>query len=221
MLTAEAHVKTDQPSRYLIQLCKHASGMGSHLSHTPRLHADGQAPPRVEQVEWSDTDGIVRLNFGQWTMQAASGALTIRATADDEEKLRRIQAFVTGRLEKVGRRDSLTVSWHQPADAGDQHGQAVGILGTPVAEAKPSHRRKILTYVILGVVGVVALGGAMRAISRLPAWVGALILAVVILKFVAIILGRRAWHRRRVAAGTVGQAGTRASVDANATDNAG
>jgi hypothetical protein len=53
-------------------------------------------------------------------MHAAPGCLTLRAEAADEESLRRIQEFVTARLEKIGRRDHLTVNW-QPADApGDE-----------------------------------------------------------------------------------------------------
>src|ERR1039458_3064087 len=57
----EATVKTEHPSRYLIQLCQHASKMDGHLRHRPRRHASGAAAPEVRQAEWSDTGGIVTL----------------------------------------------------------------------------------------------------------------------------------------------------------------
>jgi hypothetical protein len=42
MLTAEAIVETENPSRYLVQLCKHASKMGGHLRHQMTVtHTDG------------------------------------------------------------------------------------------------------------------------------------------------------------------------------------
>jgi len=44
MLTAEATVETEHSSRYLVQLCKHASKMGGHLRQRARRHGDGDAP---------------------------------------------------------------------------------------------------------------------------------------------------------------------------------
>jgi hypothetical protein len=114
MLSAEAHVKTDRPNRYLAQLCRHANQMGQHRSHRPRTHTgdDAHVPPEVQHVEWTDTDGIVRLNWGQWTVAATPGALTLRAEAADPENLGRIQDLLGARLAKIGRRDNLTVTWH-------------------------------------------------------------------------------------------------------------
>ena len=116
MLAAEARVQTGLPARYLVQLCKHASKMGGHLRHRPRSHGSGDGPPEIQHAEWSDTDGTITLNWGQWTMQATPGTLTLRAEAGSEENLRRIQDLVTARLEKIGRRDHLTVNW-QPTEA--------------------------------------------------------------------------------------------------------
>ncbi len=50
MLTAEATVETEHPSRYLVQLCQHASKMGGNLGHRPRSHAGGAAPPEVASI---------------------------------------------------------------------------------------------------------------------------------------------------------------------------
>lgn len=120
MLTAEAQIQTSRPSRYLIQLCSHASGMGQHRRHGLGAHPGNNAPerPQIQHAEWSDTFGILRLNWGECTLQANSNQLTLRARAADEENLQRIQELITGRLEKFGRRDHLTVTWQQPRSAG-------------------------------------------------------------------------------------------------------
>lgn len=117
MLTAEAQVGTQRPSRYLVQLCQHFNHQGRHLRHGPHPHVvdDAQAPPEVQaHVEWSDTDGIVSLSWGQCTMQATPDTLTLRAEAADEESLQRVQDLVAGHLERFGRRDHLTVNWRRP-----------------------------------------------------------------------------------------------------------
>ena len=118
-LTAEAVIQTANPARYITRLCRHASQMSMHAAqpapaHRPRGQRGGGAPPEVRHAEWSDTQGAVILNWGQWTLQAAAGTLTVRAEAADMENLRQIKDFVTARLEKIGRRDHLTVSWQSP-----------------------------------------------------------------------------------------------------------
>ena len=49
MPTAEAHVQTEHPSRYLAQLCKHARQV-HRLRHRPPTHdgGDPQPPPKVQ-----------------------------------------------------------------------------------------------------------------------------------------------------------------------------
>ena len=125
MLTAEATVETEHPSRYLVQLGQHAGKMGGHLRHRPLSHDGGAEPPEIRHAEWSETDGIVTLDLGRWTMHATPGELRLRAEADSEENLRRIQDLLTTRLEKIGRRDRLRVNWQVgvapavlPGDAG-------------------------------------------------------------------------------------------------------
>jgi hypothetical protein len=115
MPTAEAIIETAEPVRYLARLGQHASQMGQRLRHhRPRRHSTGEEePPEVRQAEWSGTDGLVRLNWGQWTMQAIPGALRLRAEAADEANLRRIQDLITARLGSFGRREHLTVSWRR------------------------------------------------------------------------------------------------------------
>jgi hypothetical protein len=126
MLTAEAIVRTGHPERYLARLGKHASQMGQRQGHHgPRRHGSGEVPPEVQHAGWSATDGLVRLNWGQWTMQAVPGALRLRAEAADEANLRRIQDLVTARLERFGRREQLKVNWQQletPVTSADEDG---------------------------------------------------------------------------------------------------
>jgi hypothetical protein len=119
MPTAEATLQTDQPSRYLVQLCRHSSNMDhkllNHFSQLARhRHAGGTgARPKVLHVDWSDTEGTIRLNWGQCTMLAGPGTLTVRAEASDEESLQRIQDLIAANLERFGRRDHLTVNWQR------------------------------------------------------------------------------------------------------------
>ncbi len=122
MPIAEAHVETERPGRYLVQLCRHFSHQGRHLLRPQGAHVPGDAPPHPDmraQVEGSRTRGTVTFGWGQCTMQAHPGALALRAEAADEEHLQRIQDLVTGHLDRFARRDHLTVVWqrHQPPTA--------------------------------------------------------------------------------------------------------
>ena len=115
MLTAEAHVQTDHASRYLAQLCRHAQQV-HRVRHWPRAHGgDDRQPPKVERVEWSDTRGTVDFGWGQCTMEASAGTLTLRAEAADPENLQRVQDIVARDIERFGKRDHLTVTWNRPA----------------------------------------------------------------------------------------------------------
>ena len=68
MLIAEAHVETERPSRYFVQLCKHFDNKGRHLrGHRPRNHGGGdpQAPakPHVD-AEIQPDQTLVAQRFG-------------------------------------------------------------------------------------------------------------------------------------------------------------
>lgn len=120
-VAAEAQIQTGRPGRYLVQLCRHARQMTQHRGHRRHIHSEDGASPEVQHVEWSDTEGIVRLNWGQWTIRATTDTLTVRAEAVNEDALRRIQDLVTGRLEQFGRREHLTVAWHRPQSSNGAH----------------------------------------------------------------------------------------------------
>jgi hypothetical protein len=108
MLTAEGRVETDRARRYLAQLGQHAHRLG------PRAHRGGHTAPHIESVDWSDTQGTLTFPWGRCVVEATEGALLLRAEAGDEESLRRIQDGVGRRIETVGRRDRLIVTWRQP-----------------------------------------------------------------------------------------------------------
>jgi hypothetical protein len=124
MPTAEAHIQSEHPGRYLIQLCRHADNI-NHKGRHFALHAgEVQARPEVLHVECSDTDGILSLNWGQCVMHAGTDALTLRVEASDEDSLQRMQDLLAADLARFGRRDHLTVSWQRPDAATDQAGEA-------------------------------------------------------------------------------------------------
>jgi hypothetical protein len=113
MLAAEAQVKTEDPGRYIVQLCKHAQQV-HRLRHRPRNHGgDGQPPPKVEHVECADTNGMISFGWGQCTMHATAGTLTLRAEAADEESLQRVQGIIARDIERFGKRNQLTVTWQR------------------------------------------------------------------------------------------------------------
>lgn len=109
--TAEATVPTVEPDRYLERLRTHLGKMGTRLGHRPRRHGSGM--PEVRHAEWSGSTGTVILSWGQWTVQSTPGMLRLHAEAADAENLRKIQDMLTTRLENFGRREHLTVTWHQ------------------------------------------------------------------------------------------------------------
>jgi hypothetical protein len=108
MLIAEASVQTERSSRYLVQLCQ-------HINKVRRAHPQMQA-----HVEWSDDRGVISFGSGRCTLRADSGVLSLRAEAPDEEGLHQLQQRIGDRLEQVGRRDRLTVTWTPPRGAGEQ-----------------------------------------------------------------------------------------------------
>jgi hypothetical protein len=118
MPSAEAHISVEDPQRYLVQLCKHATAMDRVGPHRPHTHSDvdnaGRAGVQV-CAEYSDGAGLLTFTpWGRCRLQATVGVLTIRAEADDEQDLRRIQRVITADLERFGRRSRLSVAWHPP-----------------------------------------------------------------------------------------------------------
>ena len=108
MLIAEARVETGRASRYLTQLCQHLSQLGPHYS--PFLHGHHR-PPKVQDLQWTDTGGEMRFENGRCTLEAQDDALLLRLTADDEASLDALQRAIAHRVATIGRREKLTVQW--------------------------------------------------------------------------------------------------------------
>lgn len=119
MPRSQASVRTGRAHRYLAQLCDH-SGQLSTLAgrHAfSRRHGDGSAAPVPQHAERSGAGGVIDFGGGRCTLQATGEALELTAEAGDQEQLRRIQGAITARLEQIGRRDQLTVTWTPLPDA--------------------------------------------------------------------------------------------------------
>jgi hypothetical protein len=112
MISSTAHVPTDRAGRYASQLCDHAG----QLAHFRRGHGSrpGHAgAPRVARAKYSGSEGTIDFPRGRCTLRATTGSLILRAEADGEEELARIEAGVASRLQRIGRRDGLTVTWQR------------------------------------------------------------------------------------------------------------
>jgi hypothetical protein len=118
MPTAEARIETERASRYLVQLFRHLEHLSSPSAHLSHGGTDGgmSTRPDVRHVDYSDTHGTLRLNMGQFTARATSDALTLRVEAADQVSLLRMRELLGGRLELMGRRDELVVTWHLEVD---------------------------------------------------------------------------------------------------------
>lgn len=109
MPTAEAHVPTERASRYLQQLCSHASRM--RHGHG-RNHAGPSTGTTSEATSArSDVTGRIARGTAICDLTATPTGLSLRASVDDEEQLKGLQEAVTRTVERVGRRDGLRVVW--------------------------------------------------------------------------------------------------------------
>jgi hypothetical protein len=193
MQTAETHIPTDRASRYLTQLCRHASKMGQHLSggHPLRSHHAGDAPPPVLHVDWSDTIGVIRFGEGQCILQASDNALLLRVEAISESALHRLQEGIARRLETFGHREHLAVHW-QPSTS-RPIGQPEEIASRALAPGGPMTvrwRSRLARNLALAAVAAVAIAahlgllGATLATATLAKWGTTAIVAFVVLKFI-------------------------------------
>jgi len=117
MPASQAHIPTRRASRYLAQLCKHGGRMSRITFHQPPGHSGSGASPVPRHTDWSDTDGVIDFGRGRCTLHATDSDLTLLVEAEDQQQLRRIQDGIARRLERIGRRDGLTVTWQSQARA--------------------------------------------------------------------------------------------------------
>ncbi|WP_147942933.1 DUF2218 domain-containing protein [Microbispora sp. CSR-4] len=192
-----ARIQTERAGRYLAQFCKHAAAMGGG-GHTARLHPHGSAARRDVRVtaEWSDTSGTVTfIPWGECTLTAGAGVLTVRIDAPDEEGLDRIRDVVTRDFERFSRREPLVVTWQRqdPPDA------SVG-GATPATPrrriSRPRLRTVLLASALLLVIGLhVGLAGTVVAESRWTVAAADIVIVLVVVK-IALIMWARLRKRR-------------------------
>lgn len=114
MPSAQTRIPTANAADYLARLCGHLSKLaspGRFPGHGPGMHARGGQPPAVLHAEHTHDDGAVTLSWGQLALHASPGELTVRASADNQENLQRIQDMTGDRLAKFGRREHLDIQW--------------------------------------------------------------------------------------------------------------
>jgi hypothetical protein len=126
MPVSYAHVPTSRAGRYLTQLCSHGRMMSRLARHRPSGQGQGQghddghgndgAPP-VATASSAGTEGIIDFGWGRCTLRATAGALTLYAESGDPQRLQQIQDGVSARLQRIGRRDQLTVTWTETPPA--------------------------------------------------------------------------------------------------------
>jgi len=93
LIQSIAAVATDRPERYLKQLVSH---MGRKAE--------------ADQNEAGDS-GTIRFASGTCALAAEPGVLRLTATAEDTERLARVQDVVARHLVRFAAQDELTVEW--------------------------------------------------------------------------------------------------------------
>ncbi|MGW1810162.1 DUF2218 domain-containing protein [Streptomyces sp. NPDC002078] len=205
MPTAEARIATDRASRYLVQLCRHTAMMGRMRHQSPAGHGGGRMPD-VRHVEWSDIHGTVRFGEGAWHLDAGPDALTLRVEAADEQALRRLRTGITTRLEKIGRRDGLTVTWQRAsAPAAPATHEASG-AARPAEDGKrrirgPARVAGLLAVGALVIALHLGVAGAALTVPSWTGWAAGGVLALIALKVLFlgghVVLGRAGIRRSR------------------------
>ena len=219
MPTSDATITTPRAARYLTQLGNHAHAMAGARGHAMRMHganplAGGQVDLRVESTEGHLT--IIFEPWGRTTLHACDSTLRLHAEAGDQHDLDCIQDILTRDIERFGRRDQLTVTWHTTDPAHEPVAETAGRadpLPYGARRLTTSPRRAIRpTLILTGVLGValitaahLGVGGAALAAWSWLGWTavaGAGTAAVLIIGHVAVpvaVLGlrRHATRRRR------------------------
>ncbi|MFJ9779061.1 DUF2218 domain-containing protein [Amycolatopsis sp. NPDC101161] len=190
MPVAEALIETPRAERFLTQLCRHAEAMGGKARH---LHGgDGQARPDVVDVEYGGNEGKIVFSWGDCVLESTTDTLTVRVEADDADQLAGLQRLLTADLERFGRRDGLTVSW-----------QGGRVADATVHEKGSRSRVTVIALAVAVVLAITAhavVGTAAVAAWRWTSVAADVLLALVILKIVAmVLLGRRRLRGRGAA----------------------
>jgi hypothetical protein len=113
MATSEARIYTDRASRYLVQICEHLNHLLNmrHVDHGGGARAD--RPTLTAPVTWTPSQGVANFDAEIVNLTADADLLTLRATTEGDEDLRRLETLLASRVETIGRRDQLSVIWQR------------------------------------------------------------------------------------------------------------
>lgn len=109
MPSARTRVTTDRAGRYLGQLCEHLSRISHHPRHGGGPPAD--AAPELRHVERSENHGVIEFASGTCLLRATGDELVVELVAVDASSLQALQQLLSARIETIGRRDDLTLTW--------------------------------------------------------------------------------------------------------------
>ncbi|GIH14980.1 hypothetical protein Raf01_31520 [Rugosimonospora africana] len=139
MFSAEARIRTDRAGRYLTQLCGHTARV-SDLPHDHRRD-EGTAMAIPRRAECSGTDGVIEFDRGRCALRATGEELVLLAEADDQRHLRLMQDAIAARVQRIGRRDQLSLTWRPEPVAPGRPGAGIqaiiGQLMTPAGRDDP------------------------------------------------------------------------------------
>ena len=116
---AEAVVPTARAGRYLAQLCEHLEAIDTarrrsghqRREHAPNVNGDEIPVFIVTDIRRSATFGTIRFDSGTCRLRVDGHTLRMSVTADDPDTLERMKTSFAHRLEQIGRRDNLAVTW--------------------------------------------------------------------------------------------------------------
>jgi hypothetical protein len=97
MKASTARIGVERPERYVTRMCR-------HFAH--RL-----------PVEFTKERGSIRFDVGTCLLSTGPNQLILRAEAEDEERLGRLESVVGRHLERFGTEDELHVLWTQESEA--------------------------------------------------------------------------------------------------------
>ena len=128
MQIVQTRIPTNNATRYLTQVCRHASaisgggagGVGGHMRLMRHARHSGAAEEHGSitiTVEQSDTAAVIRFEpYGRCVIEATGTELVVRIEATDAERLERFQGIIGGDLTRFGRREKLAVTWQRVAE---------------------------------------------------------------------------------------------------------
>ncbi|MBM9509079.1 DUF2218 domain-containing protein [Actinacidiphila acididurans] len=111
MPASEARVVTTRADRYLAQLRSHVGRLDDLPAHAGNHGAPHPAHTPHARPPQAGADVVLDLGWGRCALRATDDALLLWAEAADVAALERIQEAIAARLQRVGHRDGLVVTW--------------------------------------------------------------------------------------------------------------